>query len=470
MPVRPFNCLSLLGLIVVSLISPCLQAQVVSVDLQRSGGVPVLDANGDWVWQVLLDTSPTSMSFAVEMGVTFSDATVISGSVTTTGIGNGGVESINPGLPVFGWEPLTGGFGGNFPEGLHVAPSEGTHGQAFYSFGTGILPGVQGFPLATFTTTGPTLSAPTSGIQVLGAYDSAGNISGAMPGTHGLLFASNGLFPFATSGTITAGAGDIDLDGFVGDLDASVLSLNFGTAASAGWASGDLDGNGQVDFEDVYAFSPNYQAVLSSATTEGTPGDGQVSVRYDPLTGEIALFPDTNDIGLVRLSSASGVFTGSAAVLPSGSFQTDTDTLIGVVTNTGGGSILSGGGISLGPIAAPGLDLSFLLQDLELNWSGGFGTPNQAADLIVASIGPGDFNGDGAVDNFDLNLLLLNWGLAATPTPAGWDGALPLGTVDNDELNQLLLNWGVGVNIAAIPEPAGLVLAVIALALAGRRR
>ncbi|TWT42863.1 hypothetical protein [Botrimarina hoheduenensis] len=91
---------------------------------------------------------------------------------------------------------------------------------------------------------------------------------------------------------------------------------------------------------------------------------------------------------------------------------------------------------------------------------------------------PGDFNGDGMVDNGDLNLLLGNWGAAVPPAPAGWGGYQPTGpTVDNDELNVLLANWGMvcgpapGMTGAAIPEPATLVLALLAVGpLAARRR
>ncbi|TWT43131.1 SpoIID/LytB domain-containing protein [Botrimarina hoheduenensis] len=75
---------------------------------------------------------------------------------------------------------------------------------------------------------------------------------------------------------------------------------------------------------------------------------------------------------------------------------------------------------------------------------------------FVAPPTPGDFSGDGIVDNTDLNLLLANWGAMAAPQPTGWNGAAPSGpTIDNDELNALLANWGVGVT--AIPEPAALV-------------
>ncbi|MEO1498774.1 MAG: SpoIID/LytB domain-containing protein [Planctomycetota bacterium] len=90
---------------------------------------------------------------------------------------------------------------------------------------------------------------------------------------------------------------------------------------------------------------------------------------------------------------------------------------------------------------------------------------------FVAPPVPGDFSGDGRVDNTDLNLLLVNWGAPTNPLPAGWNGDPPGGpAIDNDELNALLVGWGTGVN--AVPEPVGLTLlaAGAAIAFTGRRR
>lgn len=56
---------------------------------------------------------------------------------------------------------------------------------------------------------------------------------------------------------------------------------------------------------------------------------------------------------------------------------------------------------------------------------------------------PGDFDGNGAVENSDLTLLLNHWAESVPPTPDGWSGAPPLGqAVDNDELTSLLNRWG----------------------------
>lgn len=78
----------------------------------------------------------------------------------------------------------------------------------------------------------------------------------------------------------------------------------------------------------------------------------------------------------------------------------------------------------------------------------------------------GDFNGDGTVDNADLNLLLANWG--ASSVPSEWVNGFEA-PVDNDELNALLANWGAGAG-DAVPEPSALVLATIAGCAVRRRR
>ena len=77
----------------------------------------------------------------------------------------------------------------------------------------------------------------------------------------------------------------------------------------------------------------------------------------------------------------------------------------------------------------------------------------------------GDANLDGMVDAADLNELALNWnGIAA-----GWGKGDFTGDaiVNAADLNELALNWQAGVNANAtshtIPEPTGIVLAVVGL-------
>jgi serpin B len=72
----------------------------------------------------------------------------------------------------------------------------------------------------------------------------------------------------------------------------------------------------------------------------------------------------------------------------------------------------------------------------------------------------GDFNGDGQVDQGDLDLVLLNWGAdAGQPIRLdGWRIGTPEGIVDQGELDAVLLHWGritqTDLQTSSIPEPA----------------
>ena len=55
----------------------------------------------------------------------------------------------------------------------------------------------------------------------------------------------------------------------------------------------------------------------------------------------------------------------------------------------------------------------------------------------------GDYNGNGVVEQGDLDLVLLNWGYSISNPPAiGWANDLPTGAIDQGELDRVLLNWG----------------------------
>jgi hypothetical protein len=77
----------------------------------------------------------------------------------------------------------------------------------------------------------------------------------------------------------------------------------------------------------------------------------------------------------------------------------------------------------------------------------------------------GDYNGNGIVEQGDLNYVLLNWG--TDTAPAGWVGYALIGAVDQVELDQVLLNWGaVDDDASAVPEPSTAVMGLVVL-LAG---
>jgi hypothetical protein len=83
----------------------------------------------------------------------------------------------------------------------------------------------------------------------------------------------------------------------------------------------------------------------------------------------------------------------------------------------------------------------------------------------------GDYNGDGFIEEGDLDLVLLNWGQPAFPPPGGWVEDLPAGEVSQSQLDQVLLNWGrpSGTVTAAssIPEPPAAALLAVAACVLG---
>jgi hypothetical protein len=72
----------------------------------------------------------------------------------------------------------------------------------------------------------------------------------------------------------------------------------------------------------------------------------------------------------------------------------------------------------------------------------------------------GDYNGNGQVEQGDLDLVLLNWGQPGVP--GGWVNDLPDGNIDQAELDGVLLNWGnmatAALGASAVPEPSALMI------------
>ena len=85
----------------------------------------------------------------------------------------------------------------------------------------------------------------------------------------------------------------------------------------------------------------------------------------------------------------------------------------------------------------------------------------------------GDYNGDDFVGQSDLDLVLLNWGetVPSSPVPAGWINQQPTGLIGQNTLDGVLLHWGNGTQTAtAVPEPAGVVLLMLAAGMVGRKK
>jgi hypothetical protein len=67
---------------------------------------------------------------------------------------------------------------------------------------------------------------------------------------------------------------------------------------------------------------------------------------------------------------------------------------------------------------------------------------------------PGDYNGNGLVEQADLDLVLAGWGRDASMLPDGWVSDPPSGTIDQGELDRVLANWGRTMPVAMADPPA----------------
>ncbi len=87
----------------------------------------------------------------------------------------------------------------------------------------------------------------------------------------------------------------------------------------------------------------------------------------------------------------------------------------------------------------------------------------------------GDYNGNGQVEQGDLDLVLQNWGEDAPDPIAGWVAHnIGIGTIDQNELDGVLQNWG-STNApdfrgTSLPEPMAAVTGLLMLLVARHRR
>lgn len=118
----------------------------------------------------------------------------------------------------------------------------------------------------------------------------------------------------------------------------------------------------------------------SAATTLGAAGDGKTSVQYDAATGNFTIQPDGQAVGLFQIVSATSIFS-SNATLPPGGLGFDVNSAAEKSWAALPASAVNAD-FNLGNIAAANLTQAFLLGDLSLVGSGGFGTANRDFDLV----------------------------------------------------------------------------------------
>jgi hypothetical protein len=193
--------------------------------------------------------------------------------------------------------------------------------------------------------------------------------------------------------SLQAGDADQDLDFDQLDLVRVQIAAKYLTGQPATWGQGDWNGapggskgsppagNGFFDQLDVIAaLGPGHylKGPYAAVRPDGTAGDNQTSVGYNPSTGELFVdAPAGTNLTSVNIDSAAGVFTGSPAQNLGGSFDNDSDT--NIFKATFGSSF---GSISFGTVARTGLAKDFVVNDLTVVGSLAGGGALGQVDLI----------------------------------------------------------------------------------------
>jgi hypothetical protein len=103
-------------------------------------------------------------------------------------------------------------------------------------------------------------------------------------------------------------------------------------------------------------------------------------VAYIATTGEMIIQPDGIPIGIFDIRSAKSIFTGDT-IFPPHELLPSLDTASRKTWGTQPVNALNRD-FSVGVIAPSGLSLAYVLDDLTLTASGGFGTPTLVPDLV----------------------------------------------------------------------------------------
>lgn len=181
--------------------------------------------------------------------------------------------------------------------------------------------------------------------------------------------------------------GDANLDRQFGPLDIVLVSqqAKYLTGQPVGWSGGDWNDDFVFDQLDLMAAlaTGTYLTGFSAAITAGgMVDDGRTSVVYDAASGEVSVEVAWGvELTSINIDSAAGILTGDAAANLGGSFDNDSDT--NIFRATFGSSF---GSFSFGNVAVPGLEQTFLLQDLTVAGSRAGGGELIDVDLIYKPI------------------------------------------------------------------------------------
>lgn len=165
----------------------------------------------------------------------------------------------------------------------------------------------------------------------------------------------------------------------------------------------------------------------SAATTLGAVGDQKTSIQYDAATGNFTLQPDSQAVGLFQILSASGIFS-SNATLPPGGLGFDVNSATEKSWAALPASAVNAD-FNLGNIAAANLTQAFLLGDLTLVGSGGFGTANRDFDLVYkgGQVAVPPVVTDAALGNRIQGAQIMHqFATSAGTTPISWGSLTPV--------------------------------------------
>jgi hypothetical protein len=121
-------------------------------------------------------------------------------------------------------------------------------------------------------------------------------------------------------------------------------------------------------------------ATSHATTTAGADADGKASIGYDSATGAFSIRPDGQPVGLIQILSASSIFNATNATFPTAGLFTANSAMEKGWADLPTGAVSTN--FNLGNIAAPGLTSAFLLNDLTIELSGGFGTDPLPGNLV----------------------------------------------------------------------------------------
>ncbi len=174
---------------------------------------------------------------------------------------------------------------------------------------------------------------------------------------------------------LEAGDANQDLTFDQRDIVQVQVAAKYLTGQTATWGEGDWNGApggevGNPPIGDGFFQQLDIVAALGAGTyltgpyaalrTGGQQSDGQTSIGYVANTGELWVDPPLGaELTSVNIDSASGIFTGAPAENLGGSFDNDTDN--NIFKATFGSSF---GSIRFGNVAQAGLSQAFLLSDL----------------------------------------------------------------------------------------------------------